>query len=126
MVVALAMAPVGLAACGGGGSDSATPTTLSTSCKDLAKANKALGEAVHVTTATPESLTTAIKHFAGTLKDVESGLPSSTSGQVKALKHQLVTTRIHLAGSEPVEFGDDLYAARQHVKAIRKACGNQN
>ncbi len=118
----LCVLPLAAAACSSGGSSSSTPTTLNTSCKDLNHANKALGQAVHVTTATPESLTSAVKQFSKELKRVQGGLPPSTASSVKALKHQLVVTRIHLAGTQPTEFGDDLYAARQELKVIRKAC----
>ena len=117
--------PVVAAACSSGSSGT-TATTLNTSCKDLNHANKALGQAVHVTTATPESLTSAVKQFSKELKRVQGGLPPSTASSVKALKHQLVVTRIHLAGTEPTEFGDDLYAARQELKVIRKACKASN
>lgn len=119
---ALVVLTVTASACSGGGSSSGTPTTLNTSCKDLNHANKALGEAVHVTSATPESLTAAVRQFAKELKQAQGGLPPSTAGSVKALKRQLVVTRIHLAGTEPTQFGDDLYKARQELKAIRKAC----
>ena len=118
----LLVLPVAATACSSGGSSSSTPTTINTSCRDLNHANKVLGQAVHVTTATPESLTAAVKQFAAALKHAQGGLPPSTAGAVKALKRQLVVTRIHLAGTQPTQFGDDLYAARQQLKVIRKAC----
>ena len=111
-----------VAAAGSSGSSGTTATTLNTSCKDLNHANKALTQAVRVTTATPESLTSAIKVFAKELTRVQGGLPPSAAGSVKQLKRQLVVTRIHLAGAQPTEFGTDLYQARHELKAIRKAC----
>ena len=77
---------------------------------------------MRVTTATPESLTSAVKVFAKELKRVQGGLPPSAAKPVAALQRQLVVTRIHLAGAQPVEFGTDLYQARQELKAIRTIC----
>ena len=118
----LGLLPLATAACSSGGSSSSTPTTVNSSCKDLRHANAVLGQAVHVTTATPGTLTAAVKQFATELKRVQGGLPPSTAGAVKALKRQLVVTRIHLAGASPTQFGDDLAAARQQLTVIRKAC----
>lgn len=116
---------MGLAACSSSGEATSGSTTLNTACRDLLHANKVLGEAVHTTTATPESLTAALKGFAKVLKQSEGQLPSSASSSVKALKRQLVVTRINLSGSSTSSFGEDLYRARSDLKGIRKACTAQ-
>jgi len=123
----LLILPGMLTACASNGSSSSAPTTVVHSCTDLARANKALTQAVDVTTATPASLTSALKQFAKTLKELEGTLPASSAGEVKALKRQVVVTRIHLAGATtPTEFGGDLYRIRQDLKVIRRACPTSN
>ena len=116
---------VSLAACSSSGKATGSSTTLNTACHDLLHANKALGTSIHTTTATPESLTAALKDFAKVLKQSEGDLPSSASSSVKALKRQLVVTRINLSGSSTSSFGEDLYKVRSDLKVIRKACKAQ-